>query len=95
MSDNENNNKDLKPEGGSSPPTDQVSQTDAPAVGSENNDTSSAENEEKNPQTPPTDNDKDKDKVKVKKLKEEKSLTKRERKTKIPIRKIITTFPIR
>lgn len=61
MSDNENNNKDLKPEGGSSPPTDQVSQTDAPAVGSENNDTSSAENEEKNPQTPPTDNDKDKD----------------------------------
>lgn len=61
MSDNENNNKDLKPEGGSSPPTDQVPTTDAPAVDSETNDTSSAENEEKNPQTPPTDNDKDKD----------------------------------
>lgn len=59
MSDNENNNKDLKPEGGSSPPTDQVTTTDAPAVDSETNDTSSAENEEKNPQTPSTDNDKD------------------------------------
>lgn len=59
MSDNENNNKDLKPGGESSPPTDQVSQTDAPAVDSETNDTSSAENEEKNPQTPTTDNDKD------------------------------------
>ena len=47
------------PEGGSSPPTDQVSQTDAPAVGSENNDTSSAEEEK--PQGPSTDNDKDKD----------------------------------
>lgn len=61
MSDNENINKDLKPEGGSSPPTDQVQTTDAPAVDSETNDTSSAENEEKNPQTPSTDNDKDKD----------------------------------
>ena len=61
MSDNENNNKDLKPGGESSPPTDQVPTTDAPAVDSETNDTSSAENEEKNPQTPPTDNDKDKD----------------------------------
>lgn len=47
------------PEGGSSPPTDQVSQTDAPAVGSETNDTSSAENEEENQQTPTTDNDND------------------------------------
>lgn len=61
MSDNENNNKDLKPGGESSPPTDQVSQTDAPAVDSETTDTSSAEEEEKNPQTPSTDNDKDKD----------------------------------
>lgn len=61
MSDNENNNNDLIPEGGSSPPTDQVSQTDAPAVGSENNDTSSAEEKEEKPQGPSTDNDKDKD----------------------------------
>lgn len=61
MSDNENNNKDLKPGGESSPPTDQVSTTDAPAVDSETKDTSSAEEEEKNPQTPSTDNDKDKD----------------------------------
>ena len=61
MSDNENKNKDLMPEGGSSPPTDQVSQTDAPAVGSENNDTSSAEEKEEKPQGPSTDNDKDKD----------------------------------
>ena len=61
MSDNENNNKDLMPEGGSSPPTDQVSQTDAPAVGSENNDTSSAEKEEEKPQAPSADNDKNKD----------------------------------
>ena len=59
MSDNENNNKDLKPGGGSSPPTDQVSQTDAPAVGSENNDTSSAEEKEEKPQGPSADNDKD------------------------------------
>lgn len=59
MSDNENNNKDLKPGGESSPPTDQVSTTDAPAVDSETNDTSSAENEEENPQTPSTDNDND------------------------------------
>ena len=58
MSDNENNNKDLKPGGESSPPTDQVSQTDAPAVDSETTDTSSAE--EGNPQTPSTDNDKNK-----------------------------------
>lgn len=57
MSDNENNNNDLIPEGGSSPPTDQVSQTDAPAVDSETTDTSSAEEEEKNQQTPTTDND--------------------------------------
>lgn len=49
------------PEGGSSPPTDQVQTTDATAVDSETNDTSSAEEEEKNPQTPSTDNDKDKD----------------------------------
>lgn len=49
------------PEGGSSPPTDQVSQTDAPAVGSENNDTSSAEEKKEKPQGPSTDNDKDKD----------------------------------
>lgn len=56
MSDNENNNKDLKPGGGSSPPTDQVSQTDAPAVDSETTDTSSAE--EENQQAPSTDNDK-------------------------------------
>ena len=59
MSDNENSNKDLKPGGESSPPTDQVQTTDATAVDSETNDTSSAENEEKNPQTPPTDNDND------------------------------------
>lgn len=59
MSDNENNNKDLMPGGESSPPTDQVSQTDAPAVGSENNDTSSAEKEEEKPQAPSADNDKD------------------------------------
>lgn len=59
MSDNENNNNDLIPEGGSSPPTDQVSTTDATAVDSETNDTSSAENEEENQQTPSTDNDKD------------------------------------
>lgn len=61
MSDNENNNKDLIPEGGSSPPTDQVQTTDATAVDSETNDTSSAENEEENQQTPSTDNDKNKD----------------------------------
>lgn len=61
MSDNENINKDLKPEGGSSPPTDQVQTTDATAVDSETNDTSSAENEEENQQTPSTDNDKNKD----------------------------------
>lgn len=61
MSDNENNNKDLKPGGESSPPTDQVQTTDATAVDSETKDTSSAEEEEKNPQTPSTDNDKDKD----------------------------------
>lgn len=48
-------------EGGSSPPTDQVQTTDAPAVDSETNDTSSAENEEENQQTPSTDNDKNKD----------------------------------
>lgn len=59
MSDNENNNNDLIPEGGSSPPTDQVQTTDAPAVDSETNDTSSAENEEENQQTPTTDNDND------------------------------------
>ena len=47
------------PEGGSSPPTDQVPTTDAPAVDSETNDTSSAENEEENQQTPTTDNDND------------------------------------
>lgn len=46
------------PGGESSPPTDQVSQTDAPAVDSETTDTSSAE--EGNPQTPSTDNDKNK-----------------------------------
>lgn len=57
MSDNENNNKNLKPEDGSSPPTDQVSQTDAPAVDSETTDTSSAE--EENQQAPSADNDKD------------------------------------
>lgn len=45
------------PEGGSSPPTDQVPETDATAVGSETTDTSSAE--EGNPQTPSTDNDND------------------------------------
>lgn len=55
MSDNENNNNDLKPGGESSPPTDQVSQTDAPAVDSETTDTSSAE--EENQQAPSTDND--------------------------------------
>ena len=59
MSDNENKNKDLKPEGGSSPPTDQDTTTDAPAVDSETNDTSSAEEEEEKPQTPNTDNDND------------------------------------
>lgn len=59
MSDNENNNKDLKPGGESSPPTDQVSETDAPAVDSETTDTSSAE--EENQQAPSTDNDKNKD----------------------------------
>lgn len=59
MSDNENSNKDLKPGGESSPPTDQVSQTDAPAVDSETTDTSSAE--EENQQAPTTDNDKNKD----------------------------------
>lgn len=57
MSDNENNNKNLMPEGGSSPPTDQVSQTDAPAVDSETTYTSSAE--EENQQAPSTDNDND------------------------------------
>lgn len=57
MSDNENNNKDLKPGGESSPPTDQVSQTDAPAVDSETTYTSSAE--EENQQAPSTDNDND------------------------------------
>lgn len=59
MSDNENNNNDLIPEGGSSPPTDQVSQTDAPAVDSKTTDTSSAEKEEEKPQAPSTDNDND------------------------------------
>lgn len=57
MSDNENNNKDLKPGGESSPPTDQGPKTDATAVDSETKDTSSAE--EENPQAPSTDNDKD------------------------------------
>lgn len=57
MSDNENNNNDLMPEGGSSPPTDQVPETDATAVGSETTDTSSAE--EENQQAPSTDNDND------------------------------------
>lgn len=61
MSDNENSNKKLMPEDGSSPPTDQVQTTDAPAVDSETKDTSSAENEEENQQTPTTDNDKNKD----------------------------------
>lgn len=61
MSDNENKNKDLMPEGSSSPPTDQVQTTDATAVDSETKDTSSAENEEENQQTPTTDNDNDKD----------------------------------
>lgn len=56
MSDNENNNKDLKPGGGSSPPTDQDPKTDATAVGSETTDISSAE--EENQQAPSTDNDK-------------------------------------
>lgn len=59
MSDNENYNKNLMSEGGSSPPTDQVQTTDATAVDSETNNTSSAENEEENQQTPTTDNDKD------------------------------------
>lgn len=59
MSDNENSNKKLMPEGSSSPPTDQDTTTDAPAVDSETKDTSSAENEEENPQTPNTDNDND------------------------------------
>lgn len=45
------------PGGESSPPTDQVSQTDAPAVDSETTDTSSAE--EENQQAPSTDNDND------------------------------------
>jgi len=57
MSDNENNNKDLKPGGESSPPTDQDPKTDATAVGSETTDTSSAE--EENQQAPSTDNDND------------------------------------
>lgn len=57
MSDNENKNKNLTPESGTSPPTDQVPETDAPAVGSETTDTSSAE--EGNPQAPSTDNDND------------------------------------
>lgn len=57
MSDNENNNKDLKPGGESSPPTDQVPETDATAVDSETTDTSSAE--EENQQAPSTDNDND------------------------------------
>ena len=57
MSDNENINNDLMPGGESSPPTDQVSQTDAPAVDSETTDTSSAE--EENQQAPSTDNDND------------------------------------
>ena len=78
MSDNENNNNDLMPEGGSSPPTDQVSQTDAPAVDSE---TTEAQRKKRTNrlllQTMTM------MKVKVKKLKEEKS----------PIRKIRTTFP--
>lgn len=56
MSDNENKNNNLMPEGGSSPPTDQVQTTDATAVGSETTDTSSAE--EENQQAPSTDNDK-------------------------------------
>lgn len=47
------------PEGGSSPPTDQVSQTDAPAVDSETTDTSSAEEKEEKPQGPSADNDND------------------------------------
>lgn len=59
MSDNENKNNNLMPEGGSSPPTDQVQTTDATAVDSETNDTSSAENKEENQQTPTTDNDND------------------------------------
>lgn len=58
MSDNENKNKDLKPGGESSPPTDQVSQTDAPAVDSETTDTSSAEEENQQaPSTTGNDND--------------------------------------
>lgn len=56
MSDNENNNKDLKPGGESSPPTDKDPKTDATEVGSETTDTSSAE--EENQQAPSTDNDK-------------------------------------
>lgn len=57
MSDNENNNNDLIPEGGSSPPTDKDPKTDATEVGSETTDTSSAE--EENQQAPSTDNDND------------------------------------
>lgn len=57
MSDNENKNNNLMPEGGSPPPTDQVPTTDAPAVDSETTDTSSAE--EENQQAPSTDNDND------------------------------------
>lgn len=57
MSDNENNNNDLMPDGGSSPPTDKDPKTDATEVGSETTDTSSAE--EENQQAPSTDNDKD------------------------------------
>lgn len=73
-------------DGGSSPPTDQVSQTDAPAVGSENNATQAQRRRKKRShrlllQTMT------KMKVKVKKLKEEKSLTETRR-------KIRTTFPI-
>ena len=49
------------PVGGSPPPTDQVQTTDATAVDSETNNTSSAENEGENQQTPSTDNDKNKD----------------------------------
>lgn len=56
MSDNENNNNDLKPGGESSPPTDKDPKTDATEVDSETTDTSSAE--EENQQAPSTDNDK-------------------------------------
>ena len=59
MSDNENNNNDLKPGGESSPPTDKDPKTDATEVGSETTDTSSAEKEEEKPQAPSADNDKD------------------------------------